>query len=361
MKYFKIFMKAFSFVTGNLLNIAIVVVTVFLVYTFSMKAYDYGKDFMSIDAASKISKEITVVIPEGADAWGVAKVLKDNELIDNEFMFYIQARLNGTYKLYNPGSFKLNQNMDLNTIMDTLRKEVFEDTGNTIKVTFPEGLSLAQMALLLESKELFTAEEFLTACNEIDFNTGFLSEIPDRPKRIEGYLFPDTYFFLADATPEQVIWKMIDTFEEVYSSDIMPLASGLGLTMDEVVKMASIIEKEINRAEERVLASAVIHNRLKINMRLQMCSTVIYALDKRKDRLLYSDLEVDSPYNTYVHAGLPIGPISNPGKASLLAAVSPADVNYTYFVLKNEETGEHYFTNSFDDFLNAQNQYDQPF
>jgi len=352
-----------SFITGGLTNIAIVAVSVFLVYFAVTKAYAYGQNFITeMDNTKRTSEEITITIPEGADARAIGDILAENDFTSSGMMFYLQARLNGTYNLFKSGDFVLNKNMSLNDIMELLQSEQYAEQEDDLKVTIVEGLTNKQIAAYLEAEGHFTAKEFLEECMYGEYDYPFLASMPDRgEKRLEGYLFPDTYNLPPNPEPRDLIIRMLNRFKDVMNDSMQIRAEAMGLTVDEVVIMASIIEKEIKVAEERVLCSAVIHNRLAINRKLQMCSTVLYALDKRKDRLFDSDLEVDSPYNTYLYEGLPTGPIANPGAAALRAVIEPADVDYIYFVVRNEETGEHFFTASEDDFLTAKQLYNQKY
>jgi UPF0755 protein len=357
----QLILNILGFLTGSAFNILLFLLTIFLIYIFTVQAYDYGKETADEIVAEKPSQAVEVNIPEDATTWEIAQILKEENLIGNEFLFLIESRLNGTYDLLKSGEYTLNTDMSAGAIMEALQIVQKTTVADSLTVTIPEGLTVEQVADLLASKELFTAEEFITACDTGTFDYAFLANIPERDHRLEGYLFPDTYFVSLNPTPEEVITKMLDRFDEIYSQELRVQTDAMGLTMDDVVIMSSIIEKEISAPSERVLASAVIHNRLASDTKLEMCSTIIYALDKRKDRLLLTDLEIESPYNTYLYPGLPAGPIASPGAASIEAALNPADVDYLYFVLKDEEAGEHVFTASYDAFLNAKEQYNQIF
>lgn len=360
-KNYNLLLNIVGFLTGSAFNIFLFLLTVFLIYSFTVKSFNYGKQTADELVADKPSKEINVTIPDGAAIWDIAKILKDNGLIGNELLFVIQARLNGTYDLLKSGEYVLNTDMGTGKIMEELQIVQDKKSADSITITIPEGLTLQQISELLESKELFSAEEFLEACQTGEYDYDFIEEIPDRPNRLEGYLFPDTYFVSLTPTPVEVINKMLGRFDEIYDQNFRDRTQELGLTMDQIVIISSVIEGEISKTDERELASAIIYNRLEDNMPLQMCSSIMYALDKRKDRLLLSDLTIDSPYNTYIQPGLPIGPISNPGKASIEAALYPAEVDYLYFVLKDANTGEHVFTASYDVFLRAKDLYNQEF
>jgi UPF0755 protein len=178
-----------------------------------------------------------------------------------------------------------------------------------------------------------------------------LKSLPERSGRLEGYLFPDTYEFPKNVTAEQIIDRMLKRFDNVFTDDMKQRAEAINMSTDQIVTLASIIEKEARVPEERPVIAAVYYNRLKKKMLLQADATVQYALGQWKDKVLYEDLKVDSPYNTYKYQGLPIGPISNPGKASLEAAVSPEKVDYLFYVAKSDGSGAHTFTVTYDQFL----------
>ncbi len=358
---YKLFMNIVGFITSSAFNIACFIISIILIYSYTVKAFDYGKEVAMEEVSDKPSKEVTVVIPEGASPWEIAEILKENDLISNEILFVAQATLNGSKDLMKPGKYILNADMNAGKIMEALQVVQIQEDVDNIKITIPEGLTITQMAELFESKELFSAEEFLEVCNTGEFGFDFVEEIPERDKRLEGYLFPDTYFFTKNATPKEVITKMLRRFDDIYSYELRQKTEELGLSIDKVVTMASIIESEIVVSSERELCSAIIYNRLDKDMPLQMCSSILYALDKRKDRLLLDDLKFESPYNTYENKGLPVGPISNPGEASIVAVLNPAEVDYLYFVLKDDKSGEHFFTADYDDFLTAKALYNQQF
>ncbi len=228
-----------------------------------------------------------------------------------------------------------------------------------ITITIPEGYTIKDIGRYLESENIVTYDEFLEASLK-DYDFRFLDGI-DRENHLEGYLFPDTYKIFKESTPEQIIYKMLSKFDQIYKDSLYEKAQKKGMTVDEIVTVASIIEKEIRVEAEREFASAVIYNRLKQNIALGMCSTVLYAQDKRIEHLLDEDLKIQSPYNTYIHAGLPVGPIGNPGYASIEAALNPAKSNFLYFVVDNEEVGSHFFTDQYDEFLAAKAKYNQKY
>jgi UPF0755 protein len=213
-------------------------------------------------------------------------------------------------------------------------------------ITFREGLTIRQMAALFEEKGFGPAEAFVAAASGPDRIRALDPQAPD----LEGYLFPNTYALPRRATAETLVDRMVAEFEKVFSTELRARATARGLSVRELVTLASIVEKETGASEERPLVAAVYTNRLRIGMALQCDPTVIYALDRagRYDgNLTRADLHFDSPYNTYRYAGLPPGPIASPGRASLAAAVAPADVPYLYFVSRND--GTHVFATTLDE------------
>jgi len=195
---------------------------------------------------------------------------------------------------------------------------------------------------MIAAVNLVSREEFLEAAAKGEFDYDFLTGVPHGEKRLEGFLFPDTYQFEADATAEEIINVMLKRFGEVYNEEYRRRAQELGLSTLEVVTMASIVEKEAKLDEERAVIAGVFYNRLKKNWKLESCATVQYLLGEPKAELSYKDLEIDSPYNTYKYYGLPPGPIASPGKASLEAALYPEEVDYLFF--RANPDGSHTFS-----------------
>jgi UPF0755 protein len=204
-------------------------------------------------------------------------------------------------------------------------------------ITFPEGLTIRQMAALYEAKGFGPAREFADAAKD----RALISALDPDARDLEGYLFPDTYALPRKATAAQLVQRMVAAFMKALTPDLLDKADARGLTIRQLVTLASIVEKETGNKEERPLVAAVYANRLKIGMPLQCDPTVIYALDRagRYDgNLTRENMQFDSPYNTYRYPGLPPGPIASPGRASLAAAASPADAAYLYFVSRNDGT-----------------------
>ncbi|PKM50802.1 MAG: endolytic transglycosylase MltG [Firmicutes bacterium HGW-Firmicutes-7] len=355
-------------VTSNVKNVAVKLIILILalvaLYFGGKFAFETGYKIMGKSPESDgtvMSVEIT--IPQGASSETIAKILKENDLIGSVLYFRIIAKMAGNDSKFQFGTFELNTGMDEEEIMSSLIQN--GQKMDTVKFTIPEGYTIEQIATKLEAEGIVDSEEFMEAVLNVDFGYKFIKDIPQREILLQGYLFPNTYDVYKDATASDVISTMLKEFNRVFKDEYYTRAEELGLTVDEVITIASIIEKEVRLDTERATVSGVIYNRLDIDMRLEMCSTVIYALDKPKDfnknKLLYTDLETDSPYNTYMYSGLPVGPIANPGEASIKAALYPEEHDYLFFVLVNEETGEHKFNTTLDGHNAAKNQYKQEY
>lgn len=252
-----------------------------------------------------------------------------------------------------PGTYEFQTSSSVKSMLDTISDG--EANGeNGIDVTIPEGYSVDQIADKLLSEGIIESKaEFLNEINQGDFSEyEFTKSLPkDRKVRLEGYLYPDTYKFEKNTSNRDIILKMLESFNTYSYPEVKEGAKKLSVSEDDIVKMASVIEKEARSDEERPIISGVFYNRIKANMKLQSCATVLYALGEHKDKLYLKDLEVDSPYNTYKNAGLPLGPIASPGIKSIEGAVNPENHDFIYFVLQNN--GKHFFTKDYNEFLKA--------
>ncbi|HHX60050.1 MAG TPA: endolytic transglycosylase MltG [Epulopiscium sp.] len=303
-------------------------------------------------------KEVKVTIKRGATTEDIAEIIYDHGLTPNKLWFRMQSKLLKFDGKYKEGIFSLSSNMEDRRIMELLTADKVVEQDN-IRVTIPEGYTILQIAARLEELELVTKQEFLEAVNEKEYEYEFLKELSQNKKqKLEGYLFPDTYFFREDATAEEIIVRMLNRFEEItdrYKQELIHLP----YSFDEVIAIASIIEQEARLDEERPIIAGVMYNRLTDTMKLQMCSTVQYALEKRTVNLTYDDLAVESPYNTYKYAGLPVGPICSPGEASIRAAFQPESHDYYFFVVKDPEEGSHAFSTTAEEHNQNKAQYKQ--
>ncbi|HBQ20670.1 MAG: hypothetical protein A2Z91_06745 [Deltaproteobacteria bacterium GWA2_38_16] len=291
--------------------------------------------------------EQVIEIPPGTPFRRIAKNLKLKGIITHEIKFYLLSRWKGNLTKIKAGEYLLYTNMKPLEVLDTLV------SGRTYlyRVTIPEGYNLYQVADVVASLMLVSREEFLTKAYDLIF----LNELGISGASVEGFLFPETYFFSKPITADKIIKTMVFKFFENYSEDIRFQAQKFNFSQHQIVTLASLIEKETAVPEERRLISAVFHNRLRQGMKLQSDPTVIYGIKNFTGNLTKKDLLTPTPYNTYTHLGLPFGPIANPSRASLEAAVNPAPVDYLFFVSKND--GSHFFSNNYRDHVNAVNRY----
>jgi UPF0755 protein len=300
-----------------------------------------------VAVSAGISEAIRVEIPKGSSTNKIGKILADKGLIRNDTVFKILTRIKGYEGKYMAGTYIMSNDMDIYEIMEEMvQGKVFTET---VRFTIPEGYELRQIADLLDERGIVKRESFLKEAKEGKFNFEFLKNVPERDNRLEGYLFPDTYEVYVGESARSIIQRMLKRFEEVAEEiGLMDWKSDT-MSIDDIVILASIIERETGDKSERPLVSAVFHNRLKMGKKLESCATVQYLLQERKPRLTYEDLKIESPYNTYLVQGLPIGPIASPGVEALKAAMNPADVDYLYFVVQKD--GTHSFSKSYEEFL----------
>ncbi len=315
----------------------------------------FMKNLFSSDVGEENYSGITtkITIPAGAGTADIADILKENDLIHSTFLFRMSSKINGYDGTYQQGTYDVDTGMTNTQIMALLQTMPVQDEN---KLTIPEGFTIQQIAARVDEMGICTKEEFMTEVQTGTFPYAFLQDIPQREMRLEGYLFPDTYFVSENATPHDLIVMMLDRFEEVYKKYETDVKNS-GHTLDEVLTVAAMVEKEITLDEERGKAAGVIYNRLKEDMSLGIDATVLYAVGKTGDTLTEEDLKVDSPYNTRVNKGLPPGPIANPGEASFRAALYPEEHQYLYYVMEAAGKQNHIFCETYDDFLAAKEKY----
>ncbi|OQY44860.1 MAG: hypothetical protein B6240_09720 [Desulfobacteraceae bacterium 4572_87] len=273
------------------------------------------------------------LVDEGATLKQVAVALEKAGIIRNSILFRLAGRFMGYDHLIRSGEYRLNGAMAPLNILETLKE------GRIIShsITIPEGFNLNQIAEIMEQKGLTNKASFMERTRE----SALIAQLDLSGDTLEGYLYPDTYRFQRNETADKVIDVMVKRFKDIVS----PLDARIkdsGMTLHQVITLASIVEKETGSPEERPMIARVFLNRLKKNMRLESDPTVIYGISDFNGNLTKKDLRTKTPYNTYVIKKLPPGPIANPGLASILAVLNPAIGNYYYFVSKNN--GTHYFS-----------------
>jgi UPF0755 protein len=300
------------------------------------------------------SEPLNIIVPEGAGTAKIGQLLKKKGVIGNDVVFRVRVRFANADAKLKAGAYALVPGTDYDDLIKLLEAGPAKEY---VKVTIPEGKTIAQTADIVAEKMGFAAEDFValakTAAPDYVDRYSFLEGAYQ--DSLEGYLFPDTYNFEVDSEPAALIETMLARFNEVWASLEPANTQTKGLSDTELVTIASLVEREVAVDEERVLVSSVIQNRLKKDMRLQLCSSVQFLLpgkEKSKLRLTNADLATESPYNTYRHGGLPPGPIANPGKDALDAALHPAKTKYLYFVLTGKD-GSQTFAATLDEFDHA--------
>lgn len=274
-----------------------------------------------------------VIIPRGATFAEAADSLSRARLIGWRKVFRLYARITGGDRRIKPGTYLLKHGTPWKDLVSALHG----GHGLVNTITIPEGYTIAQIAPLLARTLKVPAESVQAAVRD----TALLARLDVPTGTLEGYLFPDTYAFPTGTTARQAVREMVYDFERRWKPEWDASAAALKINRNDLVTMASIVEREARLPEERPVIAAVYYNRLQKGMLLQADPTVQYALGHHVGRVLYKDLAIESPYNTYVHKGLPPGPVASPGVASLAAAANPANVPYLYFVASAD--GHHEF------------------
>ena len=276
-----------------------------------------------------------VVIPMGTSTAAIGRQLTEAGVVADPWTFRAAVWWTGQARALKAGEYRFEGTA---TPVEVVTR-IAEGRVYGRPLTFPEGLTLLEMAELFESKELGSAKLFLAAARKADA----IADLDPAARDLEGYLFPDTYTLSRTATADDVVAMMVDRFRSVWA-EVSASRDLKGMTVRQVMALASLVEKETAAAEERPLVAAVYRNRLDRRMGLQADPTVVYALSRAgryTGNIRKVDLNIDSPYNTYRYPGLPPGPIAAPGRAAIEAALAPADVDYLYFVSRND--GTHVF------------------
>jgi UPF0755 protein len=260
----------------------------------------------------------------------IAQNLEQQAIIANQTYFKLFTRFKKSEKKLQAGEYLLSASKTPEQILETLIK----GRVKLYKLTVPEGLNIKEVASLVEKSSSCNAVDFINLC----YNTSFISSLGVKTNTLEGYLFPDTYFFPKNTSCKNVATTMVEHFKSTITNQWQKRAKKLGLSIHEIVTLASIIEKETGDASERPLISSVFHNRLKKNMRLESDPTVIYGIKNFDGNIKRKHLKMVTPYNTYQMRGLPVGPIANPGALSLKAALYPVQSKYIFFVSKKDTT-----------------------
>jgi len=296
--------------------------------------------------------DITVDVTSGSGAKQIADALKKNKVIGSATMFYLAARSNTNFKA---GYHVFSGEKSYSSIIKELETS---PTATGIKIVVPEGFQVKDIAQRLEQNGLCSASDFISACDTDSFSSTtypFLANIKRTANRLEGYLFPATYYIPQGTSIDDIITMMLNKFNQEFTSDMYARCTQMGYTSDQIITLASIVQSEASGDVDRGDIASVFYNRLKDTKNfgyLQSNVTVQYVTGSKTSFLSTKDTQIDSPYNTYKYPGLPIGPISNPGMASIEATLYPPTTDYYYFVYKN---GQTVFSQTYQQHLNAVN------
>jgi len=280
--------------------------------------------------------ETFVDIPAGTGPTGIGARLVSAGVVQDAWTFRVAVLLSGRARELKAGEYRFDAPITALEVVDTIAR----GDVDTRMLTFREGLTMAEMAVVYEQRGFGVAADFITAGR----NASLINDLDPTARDLEGYLFPETYALPRHTPAAQLVAQMVAGFKKAFDEGLRSAAAADGLTVRQAVTVASLVEKETASGDERPLVAAVYRNRMRIRMGMQADPTVIYALQKAgkyDGNLSKTDLQFDSPYNTYRYAGLPPGPIAAPGRASLVAVVNPAAVDYLYFVSRND--GTHVF------------------
>lgn len=277
--------------------------------------------------ATREDKVVEVLIPKGSSPHAIAKILKDSEVISSQKLFVALIKFYGYSTKLQAGLYDFNKKDPLNTIISKIKN----GESKNIKVTIPEGFNIKQIAKVLAENKICDEEKFINLATE---------------QNMEGFLFPNTYFLLPQMDEQEIIKVMNEEFNRFWTKDREIRLKQINKPKKDVIILASIVEKEAIADSERPIIAGVFLNRLSKGMRLESCSTVLYAMGINKARLSFEDLKFESPYNTYRYKGLPPGPICNPGAEAIDAVLYPQATDSLYFVSKGN--GTHYFSSTFE-------------
>lgn len=289
---------------------------------------------MEIMAIKEVDRPIMLDIPENVGVVGIADILEEKGVIDSAFIFKAYYKLFGGGIPLNFGTYELNSNMSYDMIIGSMQK--YSAAQNEVSVTFPEGITIYEMAKKLEKSEVCTAKEFIDVLNSKTFGCEFESSLTKNPlkfHKMEGFVFPDTYRFYENDTPFNVAKKMVNEFDKKITQEMRDKMKSMGYTLEQTITIASIVQKEAGKTSEMRKVASVYHNRLNNKdtyPNLQACPTRDYA-NELKSQMNIIDQKIIDAYNTYEDAGLPPGPICNPGIDAIEATLNPEETEYFYF------------------------------
>jgi len=311
---------------GLLAATAVLIILAYIINILSTPVHNSGQEFR---------------IKSGSTVHQIANFLSKKGIIDEPEKFVLAVKIKGKSRKLKAGYYKVEKAENYAQLINLLAA----NNQHTVRVTIPEGSTTKEIAKILSNYFSFSDTTFLDSARSQNLIRKYDLEV----SKLEGYLFPDTYYFYPHVHPSDVIDKMVTTLFEKINGDLQKQIKGSKYSLHEILTLASIIEGECILDKERPTVSSLYHNRLNMRMHLNADPTIQYIISDPPRRLLKEDLKIQSPYNTYINYGLPPGPVNNPGLSSIQAAVNPANTNYLYMVAKGN--GEHAFTRDYDQFL----------
>jgi len=307
--------------------------TLIFLIVFSAIAYLYIPPYLSTTSNKNI---VEITIPQGASLNHVSQLLYNKQVIKSKLWFKYKAQSEKIDKKIRPGTYTFNSNISIDEIFELIQQG---GSNASIVLTIPEGFTIYQIAQRIESSGLGKVEDFIATTKKYFKEKGYDFPTEDIFYEMEGYLYPDTYYFNAEQDMMDIVGTLAQTMDKVFTDEYKSKAKEMDLSLHQVLTIASLIEREAYSNEEMSKISGVIYNRIKKNMLLGIDATVIYGIgkgEKHINRVLYSHLEDPSPFNTYQHLGLPPGPIAAPSKAAINAALYPEKHDYLYYVLSED-------------------------
>lgn len=290
--------------------------------------------------ANKVGTEITFVVTKGDGVRAISVNLEKNKLVSQDFTFMVYLKLSGLATSIQAGEYKLSGNMTPRTLADVLTKGKVASR----KITIPEGWTIDDIGTYLEKQNIVTKASFDLAAGQ-KYNYEFLADKPANVD-LEGFLFPDTYQISQTATADSIVKLMLSNFDGKLDGSTRATIKSSGMNTFEVVTLASVVEREVAKPEDRKVVAGIFLNRLETGMALESDATIQYILKSDKRRFSYEQTRVESPYNTYIHPGLPVGPIGNPGIDSIKAVLYPEKTSYLYFFSADDIT---YYSKTLDE------------
>lgn len=330
---------------------AILGLVVLILVAGAVLSYPIGKEYFQ--EQSVVGKDIEVTIKKGSTSKDVGAILKKKGIIHHETAFLLKLYFSDYKGKLRYGTFDLNDGMSLSKVIKELATQ---DGQKEYTFTIPEGYTIEMTANKLEKEGIMSAQEFLTAVTNAAVTSKYKDILPEKEKvfyQLQGYIYPDTYYLSKDITGDQLVAKILDEFDKKFDTARQEKAKKLGMSVEEVLIRASLLQKETELPEEYPIIAGVIQNRLDKKMKLQFDSTAVYAITKGQygiARVMYKDLKVDSPYNTYKYKGLPVGPICSPSLEAIDGVLNPQKNDYLYFqmdTVKND--GSNIFSKTYEE------------